>query len=264
MGRETGTWLGLWTLTVMLALAGCGGATDTGEPEPDTASADTSADGAATTTVDDAGDDASTVDDATPPQAEAGPPEEDVSPPPRATDPCDPTSPLQTRAIVLPLGETLHLSGDDYLAFWSPALTCEATIDATPEGAEAGLVTDASGAQRWTPDVAGTWTLTRGRDTLLVEVDDAYLTPDTFVNYNYSPVTPIAQTADGALWVASPVSNAVQRVDVAGDAPVAEILVPTGSWPTSLETWVDPSGVEWLLVSQTGRDSLGFVDVAAG
>ena len=35
-----------------------------------------------------------------------------------------------------------------------------------------------------------------------------------------------------------------------------------GPLRTRAATWTDPEGTEWLLVSQTGRDSLGFLDVA--
>jgi DNA-binding beta-propeller fold protein YncE len=202
--------------------------------------------------------------DATPGDIQA--PELDVEgdlgpPPPPLRDPCDPTAPPITREIVLPMGETLYLSaGDDYLAFWGVGLSCDVAVSDRPGDANATLVEGPEGKRRLTPDVSGTWTLTRGQDTVIIEVDADYLTPDTFVNYNYSPVTPLAQSADGAMWVASPVSNAVHRVVLTGGVPAPDVLVPTGSWPTSLALWTDDAGTEWLLVSQTGRDSIGFLN----
>jgi DNA-binding beta-propeller fold protein YncE/mono/diheme cytochrome c family protein len=206
----------------------------------------------------------SPASDATPSDAQGGGPDGGDGPgppPPVVSDPCDLTSPPLTREIVLPFGETLYLSaGDDYLAFWGAGLSCDVVVSARPESAEASLVEGADGGHRLTPDVTGTWTLTRGQDTVIIEVDEDYLTPDTFVNYNYSPVTPLAQSADGAMWVASPVSNAVHRVVLTGGTPTPDTLVPTGSWPTSLAIWTDPTSTEWLLVSQTGRDTLGFLN----
>ena len=177
-----------------------------------------------------------------------------------SSDPCDPASPGVTREIVLPLGETLHMRGDDYLAFWGKDLACEVLIADRPEGANAEIEGGDAQAHRLTPDLAGSWTLTRGQDTVIVTVDADYLTPDTFVNYNYSPVSPLVQSDDGAMWVTSPVSNAVQRVVFTDAGPEADTLVPTGSWPTAIASWTSADGAEWLLVSQTGRDSLGFLD----
>lgn len=216
----------------------------------------TSVDDDATSPPPTAPTDAASVD-ATGPDLETA---DDPGPPPQLEDPCDPASSEITREIVLPLGETLYLDpGDDYLAFWGVGLTCDVVVSERPDGASATIEGPESG-RRLTPDVAGTWTLTRGQDTVHVEVDADYLTPDTFVNYNYSPVSPLAQTADGAMWVASPVSNAVHRVAMNDDTPAPDVLVPTGSWPTSLALWTDAAGTEWLIVSQTGRDSLGFLN----
>ena len=285
-----GTGWASWACILMMVA--CQGGSDAPDPfeDRDVESADTSnaqtsgADSSGSSTADtssSASDIASPVDGTTTSETQSPPPsEEDVStgpqdieapeedsvtgpgdPPSQTTDPCLATSAPTTRDVVLPLGETLFFKGDDYLAFWGTGLSCDPELSEAPEGAKATLLSDAEGALRLTPDMPGTWTIIRGQDTVVVSVDDAYLTPDTFVNFNYSPVTPIVQTSDGALWVASPVSNAVHRVTLDSEGtPTPGPLVPSGSWPTALATWSDPEGEEWLLVSQTGRDSLGFLN----
>lgn len=181
--------------------------------------------------------------------------EPDPEPEPETVhDPCAPGAAARSFEVTLPLGETLFFDGDDYLAFWDPALACGVEIASKPESASAVV---AGAGLRLTPDVPGAWTLVRGADTVEVTVDAGWLTPDTFLNFNYTAEAPLARAA-GDLWVASPPSNAVQRVVTAGGDPEAAELVPTGSWPTAILAW-ESEGV--LLVSQTGRDSVGFLDL---
>jgi len=257
-------------MALVFLVAGCGDVTGpqvgddtgtTGAPDSDAVATSDGVDRPVGDAVDPPPDAGPNDDDSGPNDDVVGP--TDVTPPLPGTDPCAPDAPTRAWSIVLPLGETLHFAADDYLAVWGRDLGCDVALAAVPEGAAAQVVNGSEADQRLTPDLAGVWTLTRGADTLTVEVDDAYLTPDTFVNLNYSPVTPLARSADGAIWVASPVSNAVHRVAIVDGEPVPGALIPTGSWPTALATWTDADDTEWLLVSQTGRDSLGFLDVAA-
>ena len=163
-------------------------------------------------------------------------------------------------AIALPLGETLFFDGDDYLA--ALEIGCVPEITAAPEGAAAeimgGSTEEGTDGLRLTPDVAGPWALVCGEGDFEIEVRDDALDEDSFLNYNYTPVSPIAAVGEDALLVACPTSNAVQWVDVAGAEAVAGPLIPTGAWPTSVALWEDLA-----LVTQAGRDSLGLLDVAS-
>ncbi|MFT7624197.1 MAG: DNA-binding beta-propeller fold protein YncE [Myxococcota bacterium] len=181
------------------------------------------------------------------PAADEGTPTPDEGTPPLG--PCEAgDSPMQ-RSVLLPLGETLFLDGDDYLAFLDDGEDCDITLTATPDQAGAVVVEDS----RLTPDRVGDWVLTRGNVQVTVVVADDTLSSDTFQNYNYTPVLPLVALADGAeALVACPTSNAVQHVDLVAGSTKA--LIPTGSWPTSVVLWGD-----YALVAQTGRDSLGFL-----
>ncbi|MCB9730060.1 MAG: hypothetical protein H6744_10330 [Deltaproteobacteria bacterium] len=186
----------------------------------------------------------------------ASPPELPPTPPP--DDPCAAGAPALERRVRVPLGETLFFDHDDYLHFWTTELSCDPVLAAHPDGASAALSPD---SRRLTPDRAGEWRVQVGAETLVITVDAAPPGADSFLNFNYTPVAPLALDPDGTLWVANPPSNAIQRVTVGPDAATPGALVPTGSWPTALAVW---PGTDLLLVSQTGRDSLGFVDRAAG
>lgn len=174
------------------------------------------------------------------------------------TDTGDPLPPVGTTIdqVVLPLGETLHFAGDDYLAPWGVGDAARVTLVARPAfGDPQADVVDG----RLTPDVPGTWTILNGDDGADIVVVDEGPTADTFLNYNYSPIAPLLAWDADTAWVASPPSNAVQRVDLVEGQLVAGPLIATGSWPTALARWGD-----LLLVSQTGRDSLGLVDPTLG
>jgi DNA-binding beta-propeller fold protein YncE len=171
-------------------------------------------------------------------------------------DPCSKDQVGLTRTVAAAEGETLFFDGDDYLAFWGADHPCEVVLGKKP----AGAITQIEGShptQRLTLDRAGTWELYRGPDTVIVQVESDSLSPDTFLNFNYSPTTPLAFTG-GDIWVASPVSNAVQRVRFSGTKAELAELVPTGSWPTAV-VGVEELGL--LVVAQTGRDTLGFIDL---
>ena len=159
--------------------------------------------------------------------------------------------------VVLPLGETLFMDGDDYLSLWGVEPPEPVVVAERPEGSEATLVGE---GQRLTPDRVGLWVLERGDTRVEVDVRDDTLTSDTFLNYNYTPVQPLALVDDATVWVASPPSNAVQRVVLSEEGATAVEMVPTGSWPTTVAHW--PSA-GLLLVAQTGRDSLGFLNLAS-
>jgi YVTN family beta-propeller protein len=199
--------------------------------------------------------DASVPPDAAPDAAKDLPPQPDLTPPPALVDPCAAGAAPLEHAVRLPLGETLFFDRDDYLSFWPTALGCAPALVTAPDGAGATLAPD---GRRVTPDVAGEWRFSVGAQTLVVTVDDTPLTADSFLNFNYTPVEPLALDADGAIWVANPPSNAIQRVAVSQNVATAAELVPTGSWPTALAMW---PGSALMLVSQTGRDSLGFIDL---
>jgi DNA-binding beta-propeller fold protein YncE len=171
--------------------------------------------------------------------------------------PCDKDQPGTTRTVQVPVGETLFFDGDDYLAFWGAGHPCEVVLGKKP--AAAGTqVEGLHPAQRLTLDSAGVWEIYRGPDTVVLDVQADALNADTFLNYNYSPTEPLAR-AGGHLWVASPVTNAIQRVRLSGSKAVLdEALIPTGSWPTALAGSDD---LDFLIVAQTGRDTLGFIDL---
>ena len=159
------------------------------------------------------------------------------------------------RDVVIPLGETLFLGGDDYLSFWGVGDPAAVELVRSPEGATAEIIDG-----RLTPDVAGAWELRKDGEKITVHVDADYLNEDTFLNYNYTPVQPLLAYDAQTLWVASPPSNAIQEVLVAADGSLSQgRLVATGSWPVALARWG-----ELLLVAQAGRDSVALVDPALG
>ena len=184
-------------------------------------------------------------DAALPPPPDAAAPIPDVAVPmPDGAPPMPDAAPASIEAVV-PLGETLFFAGDDYLVGWGGEGDVE--IVEAPDGSTRAIVDGA----RFTPGQGGVWVFRRGGHEARVEVRSDTLTPDTFLNFNYSPVEPLAE-AGGTIWVACPTSNGVQETSP------GNLLVPTGSWPTSLATWR-----HYLLVSQTGRDTLGFLDTRA-
>lgn len=185
-------------------------------------------------------------------------------------DPCSAGSAAVAHSVVLPLGETLFFDGDDYLAFWGTGAPCAVGLAEHPAGAKATI----QGGKRLTPDKPGLWKLTSGSHTVSVEVQANYWNADTFQNYNYAPTQPLALDPDSptdgskaALWVAATTSAAVQKLALTAiDAPAgvtatAGPMIPVGSWPTAVAPW---PGTKWLLVTTTGRDTLGFVDREAG
>ena len=211
---------------------------------------DVGGDAADDAAADTGGDSASDIaDDVTDTDASAPPPE------PFAT--CDELGIEPPSTVQLPLGETLQLAGDDYLARWGRS-TSPVNIVSVPEGASATIAGGSPG--RLTPDVTGIWVLERDGEEITVHVADDLLNEDTFTNYNYSPVAPLVQPVEGELWIASPPSNAVQVVIDSEDGPIAEDLVPTGAWPTGIDYW---EAGDLLVVTQTGRDSLGLIDRAS-
>lgn len=184
----------------------------------------------------------------------------------------DTANPIQDK-VTLPLGETLFLSGDDYLWSWGLTKPGDATfsLDQNPTGSSAKLVVGVAGKSvgRLTPDKVGAYKLCKKtvksgvQQCVTVQVVDDFLSEDTFQNYNYSPTNPIAVESvakDGKsfLWVAATTSNRVERVEVGADSVKVTDVVPTGGWPCGLA--MDAAG-GMLLVAQTGRDSLGFVDI---
>lgn len=171
-----------------------------------------------------------------------------------------PDEPQTSATVLLPLGETLYLDHDDYLFAWGAGHGENIEVAGAPAGAEA-RIRGTGALRRLTPDLPGLWTLSLGDETLQIEVETDALNADTFLNYNYTPVQAIAQLDEDTLWIASPPSNAVQRVRLTPEGPVADVLVPTGSWPTSVAHWPEENT---LLVAQTGRDSLGFLDLEKG
>lgn len=187
-----------------------------------------------------------------------------------APDPCTKGAQAIEKTVVLPLGETLFFDGDDYLAFWGAAAPCPVSLAEHPTGAKATI----QNSQRLTPDKAGLWKLQVGAYVVSVDVKADYWNADTFQNYNYAPTQPLALDPDGAqdgstaaFWVATTTSASVQKISlVAKDAPVgvqatAGPMIHVGSWPTAVAVW---PGTKWLLVTQTGRDTLGFLDREAG
>ncbi len=159
--------------------------------------------------------------------------------------------PFETNRVSLPLGETLFLDGDDYLARWGGGRAAITTLEGTPDGAAALIV-----GGRLTPDQVGEWTLLVGEQEIVVEVRDDLLTSDTFTNFNYTPNVPLANAA-GSLWAALPPANAVYRIDQGAAGPEVSTIVPTGAWPGSVAWW---EVGQRLLVSQAGRDSIGLLN----
>ena len=159
------------------------------------------------------------------------------------------------RPLTVPLGETLFFAGDDYLAFWGADNPDPVTIVSQPDGSSATLAGDGA---RLTPDEPGTWVLSRSGEAFELFIDDAPVTADTFLNYNYTPVSPLVAVDATTLLVAAPTSNAVQQVFLTDDGPENGNLIPTGAWPTTVAIW---PGSDYALVAQTGRDSIGFLDL---
>lgn len=241
-------------LLCLIALAACDGQT-TSTPQP-TVDADRGAADAAPTPLDRGVEDA---EPPPPPPEDAAPPAPDAAP---TSDPPDEGVPpvVEARPVVLPLGETLFFAGDDYLWFWGKDNAEPVEVLAKPEGAQAGIISDAAG-DRLTPDVAGEWRLRRGTDEVRVTVVADFLTADTFINYNYTPTQPLVQVDAQTAWVTCSASNALHELhlDDAGGRPGR--LVPTGAWPVAVVWWAEAGQ---LLVAQAGRDSIGFVDPALG
>ena len=96
-----------------------------------------------------------------------------------------------TKTIILPLGETLFFGGDAYLAFWGVDHPDPVTVKSKPLAAKAFVFGQGNDA-RLTPDIAGPWLLKRGLQEVVVQVKANFLNEDTFLNYNYSPVSPLA------------------------------------------------------------------------
>ena len=225
----------VFAIAILLAACGDGGDSNT-TPAPDTGGADV-ADDTRDTGEDVQGDAPGDVA----PDAEPDTPAD--------TTPDEDTSIPTERRVDLPLGETLFLDGDEYLSHWG-LLDTNPLLTGAPEGSAAAIR-----ERRFTPDVEGVYVLEHSDTTVNVHVRSDLLNEDTFLNFNYTPVVALAQESEDSLWVVSPPSNAVQRVEMTPDGPVARELVPTGSWPTSVAVWGD-----YILVAQSGRDSLGFLD----
>ena len=267
---------------LLLLAGGCGGGEDTTASPADVASSDVAAadgagqdtgaadggqadaapvDGAVTTdtvTTDTVTTDTVTTDTAATDALATDAAPTDAGP----VDPCNPAGAGLTKTVQVPLGETLFFAGDDYLAFWGKDRACAVQLMDKPVGAQAAVVVD---GDRLTPDVAGTWLLHSGKDTITINVVANYWTSDTFQNFNYSPSTPIAAApaADGktVAWIATPTSCAVQQVELSDAGAKNVKLIPTGAWPSAVVLW---PGTDTLLVAQTARDSLGFLDRKTG
>jgi hypothetical protein len=164
------------------------------------------------------------------------------------------------RAVVLPLGETLFFGGDDYLWFWADDTATPVVVLEKPAGALAEIMGE-NQHLRLSPDVAGPWRLQRGDEVIQVEVRSDFLSPDTFVNYNYSPTEPLVQVGPDSAWVTAAPSNALHEVILDAEGGRAGRLVPVGGWPVAAVSWA-AEGL--ILVAQAGRDSIGFVDPARG
>ena len=165
--------------------------------------------------------------------------------------PCE--QPIAETTTEIPLGETLFVNKDDYLSFWGVDHPCPIELIEKPEGAEASIVDE----ERWTPDVTGDWIFQRGEHRVRVKVRDDLLNSDTFLNYNYTPANPLLLADETTLYVAAATSNGVAKLLLAEGEVTQETFIPTGSWPTGLALTQDGT---MLLVTQTGRDSLGFID----
>ncbi|MCA9546260.1 MAG: hypothetical protein KC613_17770, partial [Myxococcales bacterium] len=218
---------------------------DGAPPAPDGAPADQGS----------APEDCGCADQAVPPdQAVApdqAPPDGGPAPDQGPVDPCALVDEPAVHAVALPLGETLFFEGDDYLVPFDDGFDCPITVEG-PGGAAATPIDG-----RLTPDVAGPWVLRRGGVRVELDVQADFLNADTFVNYNYTPATALAPLGADELLVVAPPSNALQRVRLTGEGAEAGALIPTGGWPTGVAVWG-----EQALVTQTARDSLGFVDLA--
>jgi DNA-binding beta-propeller fold protein YncE len=171
---------------------------------------------------------------------------------------CDPVGTTPTSTVELPLGETLFLEGDAYLAFWGVDHPCDLEVLQGPDDTEAEVQLD---PMRITPDIAGSWILRRGGEVVEVKVVEDALSSDTFLNYNYTPVHPLVMVSEDQAMVASPPSNAVQIINFTEEGAETGVLIPTGGWPVSLAHWPEANMV---LVAQAGRDTLGFLDLALG
>ncbi|MCO4761522.1 MAG: Ig-like domain-containing protein [Myxococcales bacterium] len=235
--------------------------TDGGTDGGTTADGETEADSAATQDI------ATPDSTATTPDAAAGDAGSDGGTDGGATpdaniDPCTATTGGLKKTIGIPLGETLHFSGDDYLAFWGKDRPCAVQLVDKPKGAQAGLL---GGGTRLTPDVAGNWQIQSGADVITITVIENYWNADTFQNFNYSPTSPIAVQMTGkaksVIWIAAPTSCLVQQVDLTDAGAKIVKTVRTGAWPTAVAVW---PGTDFLLVTQTARDSIGFLNTKTG
>lgn len=159
--------------------------------------------------------------------------------------------PIEPSRVDLPLGETLFLDGDDYLARWGGGDAEEIALTSAPDGAVAVIV-----GGRLTPDVTGEWLLDFAGEEIAIDVRDDLLTADTFTNFNYTPNLPLANAA-GSLWAALPPANAVYRIDTDDAGASVTTIIPTGAWPGSVAWW---EAGQRLLVSQAGRDSIGLLN----
>ncbi len=177
-------------------------------------------------------------------------------------DPCKPAGGGLKKTVIVPLGETLFFDGDDYLAFWGVDRPCAVQLTDKPTDAQASVV---GNGKRLTPDKAGKWRLESGSDVITLDVQADYWTADTFQNFNYSPTQPIAlepaDVTETMAWVATPTSSAVQQVFLSDAGAKKGKLVPTGGWPSAVAVW---PGTDWLLVTQTARDTLGFLNRKTG
>jgi len=171
---------------------------------------------------------------------------------------CEPLGTEPTMTVELPLGETLFLEGDAYLAFWGINHPCELEVLEGPEASSADVLLN---PKRVTPDQTGSWILRRGMEVIEIKVVDDALSADTFLNYNYTPVHPLVLVSDEMALVASPPSNAVQMIAFSDSGVEKGALIPTGGWPVSLVHW---SAANTVLVAQAGRDTLGFLDLDEG
>lgn len=182
------------------------------------------------------------------------PPDQDMAPDMEIeeplVDPCAPDAKPRELNVWAPLGETFFIQGDEYLSFWGPGLSCPVTLESGT--GQAKIIDD----ERITPDIRGLWVLKRGADRVTLHLYESYNTPSNFLNYNYSPTQPLL-LQESVLWVTAPTSSGIQRVKLNADGPIRDLLIPTGSWPTAVALWKNKN---FVLVSQTGRDTLGFLN----
>ena len=246
--------LAFWACDDASPVAG-GADTDSPDAAADAGIDTVDATDAATDIADSGGSDADIVDDG---GTDADSPDVIADAPdatPDATPDADvPPLPLPS-IIAVPVGETLFLDGDEYLARWGTDSADRIALVSSPEGATAEIV-----GTRLTPDSLGEWVLERDDETLTVDVRNDTLGPDTFLNFNYTPNVPLL-SVDGTIWAALPQTNSVYRLVSGDEGWSVDSTIPTGSWPGSLAWW---EGGQRLLVSQAGRDSLGFLDPVSG